>query len=447
MTDGLDLGTRIRAANPIASVPAPAPPAELLARIMSTPSGSRRQRRRYRRSLALAGIALLVAAGLAIAGTISVRYFDDSGSTSLPAPVERALTRTASHFGPVRTLDLTQAITAYSFSSATASGRVYVAPYQDHTGFCAVLAVTGKVPQGACSTGSNARPRSATLAPFQPWNVALTPDLHAMLGRLGPDDGDVSVRVAFEDGASEELPRHGRWFAYVVAGTHTEPGHRPVDLRYLRDGRVVRHSPLFAPSFNTLAAARALVPRSDGSPAQNAVRAELLGELGTHLGDGGSLASRVELTKTSTATTVRLDPTLRVTLYVTPVRPLKGMGLTGGYLLIGLDGRSSKPVMTFSASGSRRSSQLQQPFECTCGVMHHPGVLFSVMSGPVPTGVSRIDVRTSDGRLHRATIILGGQAWAWMGPWSGTSRPAALVGRDASGARVTSLRLRGLRGP
>jgi hypothetical protein len=429
-----DIAARLRAANPAPGTAHVEPPAVLLARIAGTPRERRPapRGRALRRPLLLACLALLLAAGLAVAATISVRYFDELGS-KLPAPVRSELAFTASHSGPVEKLDLEGTITAYAFTSSSASGRVYVAPYIGRSGFCAALAVTGKPVQATCSPTFAGQVE--TLGGLQPWSLALTPDMHAMLGRLSPAAAGESVQLAFEDGTTTELPMRDRWFAYAVADTHTRPGHRPVELRFLRDRRVVRRSSLSPTSFNTLAEARALVPASDGSTAQNAIRRLLLQNIESRIGDGGLQASHTRLSHTIFVTTLRFPSGLHVSAYTAPITPLQ-QGAPGGTLIIGLDGRSTRPVFYVGSVNTGRASDFGA-FTCGCVVPGHPRAQFTAMAGNVPRGVRRVSVRMSDGSEHPAVVFAHGTQWMLLARRT-RARPVALIGRNATGTALVT---------
>jgi hypothetical protein len=440
MTVPIDIAARLRAANPLPGVPIADPPAGLLERISSTPraSAERRRRRSARRPLLVAGIALLLAGGIAIAATISVRYFDESGSKPLPARVSKAIVFGAAHFGPVGTLDLDHTITAYAFTSSSADGRVYMTPYVKQPGFCAALAVVGKPVSVACSTGFASKP--ATLAGEQPWSLTLTPDMHAMLGRLSAAATGETVRLVFEDGTSTALPMQGRWFAYAVAGIHTQPGRRPTELRFLRDGKLVRRSTLSPVSFNTLAEARALVPRSDGSAAQNAIRGQLLDEIESRMGDGGLFASHTKLSDTRFVTSLSVGSHLKVSVYAVPVTPIPSYGSAGGALVAAVGGQARRPLfMATSAFGFPGA-------EGGAALPGHPQAQLTIMTGATPARVRRVSVRTTDGRETPAVLFDNGRGWVWLARSAPGLRPVEVIGRDASGAIVLRRRALGARG-
>ena len=263
MTAPPDIATRLRAANPLPShpPPSPRPTRSSGSRACRGTPASRRTRRSVRRPL-LAGRASRCCSPEASPSRprISVRYFDESGSKRLPTRVSKALVLGR---------------------GALRARRQAGARPDDHG--LRLLVELGERPRvhdalrGPIGLLRRARGRReagvghlhpsfpskpATLGGEQPWSLTLTPDMHAMLGRLSEAAVGETVRLVFEDGTSAALPMHGRWFAYAVAGTHTQPGHRPTELRFLRDGKLVRRSTLSPMSFNTLAEARALVPRA-----------------------------------------------------------------------------------------------------------------------------------------------------------------------------------------
>lgn len=424
MTAPLDIATRLRAANQVPH-PAARPPAEVLERILSAPRTpvSRKTRRSVRRPLLLAGIALLLAGGIAIAATISVRYFDESGSKRLPTRVSKALVFGAAHFGPVGKLALDQTITAYAFSSNSASGRVYMTPYVDRSGFCAALSVVGKPVSVACIPSFPSKP--ATLGGEQPWSLTLTPDMHAMLGRLSEAATGETVRLVFEDGTSTALPMHGRWFAYAVAGTHTQPGHRPTELRFLRDGKLVRRSTMSPLSFNTLAEAQALVPRSDGSVVQNAIRGQLLDEIEGQIGDGGLFASHVQLSET------RLVASLgKVRVYAVPVTPFPSSGRVAGALVAAVGAHSERPIFMATSEAGFPGA------EGGAVLPGHPETRVTIMTGATPARARRVSARTTDGREIPAVLFDHDRGWVWLVRSVRGRRPVEIIARDTSGAIV-----------
>lgn len=443
MSDHANVAERLRAANPVPGTPVLEPPAELLGRISSAPraDAARLPAARFRRPLLAACAALLIAAGLAIAANFSVRYFVESGSKSLPDPVRRELVRAAAHLHPTDDLALTDTVTAYVFTSSSGRGAVYMAPYAHQTGFCAALAVIGEPVRAGCSIGGAV----ATVAGdvWQPWGISLTsptPEMHALLGRLGPVAAGDTVKIAFEDGSTDNLPMHGRWFAYAVAGERTQAGHRPLHLSVLQGDREIRRIPLEPVSFNTLAAARALVPAGDGSRGQRAVRRALLANLESPLADGGLLASHADIARTKRVAMLAFADDLRVSVYATPVRPFGGWR-AGGAILIALDNRSEQPVYTGMGASSPPAAAFWGAAGGSLVVPGSPQAQFRLLYGDVPRGSTRVGVRTADGREHPAAVYAGGRAWVWVGRDWQAPRPVALVGRDASGAAVTTRRL------
>jgi hypothetical protein len=436
---------RLRAANPLPRGSAAVPAADVLARIIATPraASSRGRRGAIHRTVIVAGVVLLAAAALAIGATVSVRYFGGPASTRLPAPVERALVQAASHRFPGGPLALDRSIEAYAFSSSSASGRVYMTPYAHRGGFCAALAIGGSPVQAGCADTTIASTAATTAGGLQPWGLALTPDMHALLGRLEPAAADDTVRLAFEDGTHETLPRKDRWFAYAVAGTRTQPGHRPVALVLLDGARVVRRFPLDPVSFNTLTEARELVPASDGSRGQNAVRRMLLGDLTSNdVGDGGEIASHTELARTTQVASIGFPGGIRVSVFATPVRPIPGWR-TGGTILLSITNRSARSIGASVGSNTLRGAFFHSVAGCGCAIPEHLGLGYSLLYGDVPRTAARVSVRTSDGREHVARVIAGGAEWVWAARSFGARRPVELIGRNASGRVVATRRLYG----
>jgi hypothetical protein len=438
MSETVDVAGRLRAANPVPGLPRIAPPAGVLAQITATPRAGSARRRRHaliRRPLLAACLGLLALCGIVLAASISVRYFE-SASKAPPSSVRKALAVAASERYPTDQVELANIVTAYVFTSTLGSGTVYMAPYVHRDGFCAALAVPAKPVQAGCAFGGAIATVSS--GGYQPWDFALTPDVHALLGRLAPRAAGDTVEISFEDGGSEPVPMHGRWFAYAAAGKRTMAGHRPTQLTVLAGDRVVRRESLQPTTFNTLAAARALVPAGDGSRGQAAIRRYLLGRIESRSGDGGDIASHTDISQTALVASLPLAEGVRVSVYAAPVRGVHG---ANGTILVGLDNRYRQPLMTFWGIDGRRGSRFESAGSCTC-VPPNSASSFSFLYGMVPRNVSAVSVRTSDDREHHARLFDGGRQWVWIGL---AERPSALIGRAASGAVVTTLPLRGPR--
>jgi hypothetical protein len=393
-----------------------------------------------RRPLLAAFLGLLALCGLALAANITVRYFDAAGAKRLPPSVRKALQFGADHRRPTDRLAFANTVTAYAFSSGTGGGTVYMTPYAALPGFCAALAVPGKAVQADCTETSGGIANIA--GDFaQPWDIRLAPDMHALLGRLAPAAAGDNVRIAFEDGTTDDVPMHGRWFAYAVAGKRTQPGHRPTQLTVLRDGQVVRKRPLVPAYFNTLAAAEALVPKSDGSPGQDAIRRFLLNGLHGRFADGGAVASRTDLAHTERIASHRAGSGRTLTIYAAPVRA-GGASQPGGLLILGIVNDSTRPLLFFSGVNPRAGSTFEPMGSCTC-VPGGPSSAFSFTYGAVPRQATRVSVRSADGREVAAHLFNGGRNWVFLGGATPTARPTALVARDAAGKLIAQKRLRG----
>ena len=416
----------------------------MLARIMATPRTQATARRRstvLRRELLAAILVLLIACGSAFAANISVKYFVGSDSKPIPGDVRRALAFAAGHNIPTHRLRMKDALNAYVFTTSSGSGRVYLAPYADNPGFCAALEIPAKPVQAGCLPAYpqpfGGFPQAATgLTGWQPWKFAFTPDVHPLLGRLAPSASGDRVEVLFEDGTRENAPMHGRWFAYAVAGRRTQAGHRPREWRVLdRRAVVVLRDQLNPVSFNTLAAARALVPADDGSLGQRAVRAYLLAGLDTQIVDGGDFASHTDLAQTKLIASLAFPHGVRFSLFATPFRQLDGYP-RGGTLLIGTSDKAPQPVLGLVGADNARPRKFasgRAPYGCTCTLPGHPTIAIVELSDTVPRGVSRVGVRTADGHEYTAQLFNRGRQWVWIGHGAPAPRPVTLVGRDAGG--------------
>lgn len=439
MSTHLDLAERLRRANPVSPEITRAPPAGMLGEIVSTPRLPPPRDAlvtSLRRPVLASVVVLLLAAGLAIAGTISVRYFGEGSSTPMPPSVRTALAYAASHTEPWDRLALADTIQAYTFASGDENGSVYMAPYASKPGFCAALAVRGKTVQATCTSGW-APPFLATtssaVAGIPRWSITLTPDMHALLGRLERGAVGDGVQLVFEDGTTVKMATRGPWFAYAVAGTHAQRGHRPVQIHILRNGRVRKRIALNPVSFNTLAEARAVVPASDGSPGQNAIRRMLLRPLkSSALSDGGLFASHVDISATARLDSLRFKDGTELVVYGTPVRSFPGWPGTSALVTV----KSGHEVGFLPAPGASADSRFDTVIDGSSNFGRHHWSRFVLLVGGVPRRVARIVVRTGDGREHPVRVFNHGASWAWLAPRSATTWSTTIIGRDASGAVI-----------
>ncbi len=386
-------------------------------------------------------VVMLLLCGIALAANISVSYFGDAGTKPLPKPVRQALLNAAAHRSPTDRLALANTVTAYAYTASTGKRTVYMTPFVRLQGFCAALQVAGKRVQASCISDSGAL--ATVVGDYgQPWDLRLAPDMHAILGRLAPAAVGDRVVITFEDGTTAAAPMHGRWFAYAVAGLRTQAGHRPSQLTVVHDGQVVRHRPLAAATFNTLAAARALVPAGDGSRGQTAIRRFLLDGLTARIADGGALAASTDLAATRLVGSLAFGHGVAVSVYAAPVRPLPAWPGVGS-IILGLASGSERPILSFSGQRGPRTTAFGLSGGCVCAVPRHPDAIYDVLVGGVPLRVAHVSVRTADGHEHAATIFAGGGQWIWLGHDGPARRPVMLIGRDAAGATVVTRRLHG----
>jgi hypothetical protein len=444
MSDHVNIAARVRAGNPLPGTPAVSGPAAVLERIVATPRDASPRRPRatpFRRPLLALSALLLLACGIALAAGITVRYFSETGSKPLPPAVREALERATHDRSPTDRLALANTVTAYVLTSAHGRSTVYMAPFARLAGFCAALAVAGEPVQASCVSTSGA---IATVAGDygQPWDIRLSPDVHAILGRLAPSAAGDRVVITFEDGTTEDAPMRGRWFAYAVAGKQTHAGHRPSQLTVVRDGRVIRRRALEPTAFNTLAAARALVPASDGSRGQDAMRHFLLDGLSQRLTDGGALASATDVAGTRSVASLTFGGAGDVTVYAAPVRPTPSLP-GGGSIILGIGRGSDRAIVAFSGVGGPRRPAFGLSGGCVCALPGHPAATYDLLVGSVPLGATRVAVRTFDGATHAATVFAAGSLWIWVGHDRPAGRPIRLIARDAAGAVVTTRPLHG----
>jgi hypothetical protein len=438
------IAARLRTANPVPAGRRIDPPTALLAQIAAVPRERVRRRRAHaliRRPVLAVAVVMLLLCGIALAANISVSYFDDAGTKQLPMPVRQALLRAATQRSPTDRLALANTVTAYALTASHGKRTVYLTPFVHLHGFCAALEVAGKPVQASCISDSGAL--ATVVGDYgQPWDLRLAPDMHAILGRLAPAAAGDRVVITFEDGTTDAAPMHGRWFAYAVAGLRTRAGHRPSQLTVVHDGQAIRHRALAPASFNTLSAARALVPVGDGSRGQTAIRRYLLDGLNSRMADGGALAASTDLAATRLVGSLAFGHGVGVSVYAAPVRLLPGRAGSGS-IILGLASGSVRPILSFGGEGAPRGAAFALAGGCVCAIPRHPEAMYDTLFGGVPLGVTRVAVRTSDGREHAATIFAGGDQWIWLGRDGPAQRPVMLIGRDAAGATVVTRQLRG----
>jgi hypothetical protein len=387
-------------------------------------------------------VVLLVACGIALAANISVRYFE-SGSQLPPPRIRVALEFAASNLHPTDSLALGDAVQAYVITSANGRQTVYMAPYAHRQGFCAALQVANKPVRAGCTLVGGTHAIAALSADgYQPWDIALTPNLHALLGRLAPSAAGDRVEITFEDHTRQPLPMHGRWFAYAIAGRHTQAGHRPQTLRVYDHAKLVRSISLQPESFNTLAAARALVPPSNGTRGQDAIRNFLLRNLTTRFADGGKLASHTSIAQTRLVAQLTFQDQLSVAVYAAPIEPAEP-GQPGGSIIIGLASNSARPILVITGINPRRGRSFEGPSGCGCAIPGHLADTYNVLTGNVPTNITDVSIQSTQGKDSAATLFNTKQQWIWIGHSAPTQHPTRVVGRNARGATIATRALRG----
>ena len=104
------------------------------------------------------------------------------------------------------------------------------------------------------------------------------------------------VDIRFEDGSIQSASLRPHFWIHVLVGDETAPGHRPTELLARDDaGSLLARQNLYGSDFTSRGAAEAARPKSDGSEAQNVMRAFLERMVQR---DSGGLALQVDLART-----------------------------------------------------------------------------------------------------------------------------------------------------
>ncbi len=117
----------------------------------------------------------------------------------------------------------------------------YGAPFTHGSGECVFAYANGKANVRDCGYDANAHhpavsPRDivgpGTALGAEPFQVRHGP-VWVMIGVMPAQHQVDSVRVWFQDGTSDTAHANGAFFSYVIAGAHSQAGHRPIALQGL----------------------------------------------------------------------------------------------------------------------------------------------------------------------------------------------------------------------
>ena len=422
------IGERLRRANPVPAEAPGAPDEGLLQRILQESRGrsARTHRSRTRSRLApLFAVAALVVGGVA-AGTSSfpVDYFGSDDAEPTPTEVVARL-REFAPGGDVANLDEERFVRVAAFPTPRGRVTLYIAPAYE-SGHCAVAAVGPNLQAGGCGPGPDGR-RPIASSGF--WASGYG-DVFPLYGRLPAEATRVELR--FEDGRSRAASLREPWWAYIVGGAEVTPGHRPTTLVARdRDGDVVARQKLDPSTFTSKEAAFAALPKSNGSPGQDAVRARLE----TMWPFGMASAQEVDLSRT------RL-----IKRFQTPDGPFRvyGAPLAGDGLCIGYVGTGfARDPHTGGCSFRDRTEQAPTPFASTPPLVSPLARYVHSIFGPTPPGAARLEVRFEDGAVEAVPVVYRSSFITWVGPERLVPghRPTELVALSKSGRVVDRTQL------
>jgi hypothetical protein len=108
-----------------------------------------------------------------------------------------------------------------------------------------------------------------------------------------------------------------------------------------------------------------------------------------------------------------------------------------------VDVRSGRQALYLTGSAPRGGATFDSPGGCGCIDLGHPGTGFVLLTGPVPRGVERVEIRSRDGKVHAARIFANGRQWIWLAHDTRPTHPTALLGRGPTGSIITTRKLLG----
>jgi hypothetical protein len=423
------LAERLRDADPVSSLEGADPDDALLSQILTISRTVREtppERLGRRRALLILAAAIVVIGGLAAAGTrFAPHYFGASDREPTSAAVLAEL-RQLAHQAPqgFAQIDSHGLIRLAAFNTAKGRATIYAAPTKSRTGFCQVEAIDEAITGGSCFT------RTAEAIPVIDSGSSDWGDVRVLLGRLEPASDRIELR--FEDGSVRDASIRAPWWVYVVGGGETDPGHRPLALIALDSaGAIVAKQALVPYSFTSRSEVERLLPESDGSPGQNAIRSVLAG-----LGSGPSLErNRIEIDHTHLLRRIRTGAG-KVDVYVAPWG--RG-GLCYGYT-------SSIPSFEPLVTGCPANTPLaDQPsrFEADSITVARLAPSVFILEGSTPREAARVRIVFEDGASVDSDLFVASAFASWIGPsrLSPGHRPLELVAFDSHGREIAAYRL------
>lgn len=425
-----DLAERLRSANPVPASEAVAADEGLLSRIIATPRDPRERpssRLRRRRAVTLVATAVIVVGGLAAASKFAPQYFGADDREPTPAAVLAALRSYAGDEIPGRgawgEIDDTGIVRLAAFDTGSGRTTIYAAPLKGGSGFCSAQAIGEEIRGGGCD--ADARAIEYVGHGSSEWG-----DVRVFLGRLHAPAS--RLEVLFEDGAVRAASVRAPLWVYVVGGDETEPGHRPVELAALdADGAVVATEAIEPYYYTSQEAVEALLPESDGSPGQSAIRATL-----ERLGTGPWLEQeRVEIERTALLRRIDTDEG-RFDIYTAP------WGAGGVCIGYANSIPAFEPAVTACPANAPFPEQRREFDRDETSIARLAPSVF-ILIGPPPRGTARIEVRFEDGALVEPDILVASSFVAFLGPerLEPGHRATELVAADLAGRTIASLPL------
>jgi hypothetical protein len=418
---------RLRNANPLPASDEPRPDEALLARVLAEPRAPYEHRGIQRVALLFAVLAVLLGGTAAGVQRFVADYFGADDSEPTPAVVIAELRQLAAEQPDyVGRIDAERFVRLAAFDTAGGRVTVYIASASRRDAYCIVTATGGEVAGGACHPNEDPEKR----IPYGSFGGTSYGGVRPVYGRL--PSGVTAMDVRFQDGETRTASVRAPWWIYIAGGDETEPGHAPVELlARAADGSVLARQKLNPYTFMDQEAIEAAIPKSDGSPGQNGVRATLV-LLGAH---GAQIAPQVALDQTHLLRTVQ---TLRGSFHVYTA-PWGHGGLCFGFADGGRD-------IDHDTHGCPSGAVLPDPsstFDSDEIVTNRSAAGYGELDGRPPAGADRIAVRFEDGALAEADVSTPSFFIFWLEPQQLVTgrRPEQLVAWDANGEVIDTLAL------
>lgn len=418
-----ELAERLRGANPVPATDAVVPDESLLSQIVATPRPSAVRFSR-RRGVTLLAAAIIVIGGIAAAASrFAPYYFGSDDREPTPAAVMAELRDIARWAPPGERgeVDPTHIVRLASFETESGRATIFAAPMQGRSGFCEVHTLGEEISGGGCDD----EPTKAV--PYMAHGASEWGDIRVLQGRLEGPAARIDVR--FEDGAVRATSIRAPLWVYVVGGDELEPGRRPVGLVALDPRGAVVATQEFEPYyFTSEAAAEALLPESDGSPGQNAIRVMLEGL--------GSIEPVLPIEIDRTRLLRRIEtPEGTLDIYTAPWR--NGVCFALSHSRLSVDGTGGCPNEDESHPNLRATFEVEPSF---IGPVR-PSIF--TIHGTPPAAAVRVEVSFEDGTSARADIFVPSFFQAWFGPERLVAgrRPMELVAFDGNGRELATFPL------